>query len=219
MKALLLFASGVASGLAIAVLVVLAGWFAEPQVAPTPAASRSEPEPTWTSAAEAPPVPAPNLSTDGTPKRAVLRTTITDATGLVELETAMAFPDLDSAWQPGRSKDPCSHMTTRDVVRVESRPDVFAVHAASHDGFSGVVAEFEFGPGRADARVRVLSFGDVGPPFAHEWAALNGLIRYSSWPLDKPGVVIDFDLHGVLHGRWQSFAGSFLPPLQLVRDR
>lgn len=219
MKALLLFASGLTAGLAIAAIVGLAGRFAEPRVIPSPSSTKPDPEPTWTSAVDEPPIPPPDLATDGTPKRAVLRTWIADATGLVQLETSIGSPNLDCAWPPGHSKDPCSPMMAHDVLRVESGPGVFAFTVASGDGFVGTAAEFEFGPGRADARVRVLSFGDVGPTTEHEWAALNGLIRYSSWPLDRPGVVVEFDLHGVLDGRWKSFSGAFLPPLQLVRER
>jgi hypothetical protein len=60
-------------------------------------------------------------------------------------------------------------------------------------------------------RVRVASYGDIGPTLSHEWAALNGRIVVPTWPLDRPDACVHFEFFGVIDGHSRTCTGTFDP--------
>lgn len=208
MRSFLTLALGFAFGILLSAAL---GWSLRAREVPIvrePATPRLEP--TWTPALPVSAMPDGALSPDGSPQRAVLDGTTNDRTWTVRLETTTAWRP-PWIWPVGSTKDRLDPELTHRVQRDDPEGGLVVVSVTTGDSFSGKAARFRFGPGRADAEVRVVSWGDVGPPFEEEWGALNGLIRISTWPLDHPDAFVHFELFGVVDGRWQNYTGAFDP--------
>ncbi len=118
--------------------------------------------------------------------------------------------DALGAWSTDTLEDSRSEIHF-GAERYDARPGVVAFAAWEGNGFTGYSAFFRFGPDPRDLHMQVRSFGDMGGP-GHPWSSVTGVVRLSTWPLDVPGALVEFDLRGVVGARRLSFVGKMHVP-------
>lgn len=99
----------------------------------------------------------------------------------------------------------------RGAERLETQGGLVAFRAWEGNGFTGSAATFCFGPEPRDVRVRVVSFGDMGPSETR-WFNVSGSVQLSAWPPDRAGTRIAFFLEGQTDHSSRLFTGKVLVP-------
>lgn len=198
MKFALLFASGIAVGLASATIVVTGGWWPRSRSLPV----ELQPDewtraPAWSSVYARLPKPA----LDSFPECGIgVNSAATPPS--VRLIIDAGITDDESSAQPAGE-------TAVTVRRLPASTGVFAFEVRREDHAGGRIARFEFGPEPVDVRVAAGSYPLDGTADVCVWREVRTNVEISTWPLDRRDAVVRFAIRGHDGTQWRDVTATF----------